>query len=468
MKLFDYQLEGAKWLAQQDRALLADEPGLGKTAQFVVAADMINAKQVLYVPPAVGRSVWKNEIEKFSMWGHDVHVFDSVAKFNDGPKRGVNIINYDLLTRGFNEKNFGHNAAMKRWLEPWWDLIGADEAHLLKEPSSLRTRAVLENRGLHGRTDRLWLATGTPMPNHPGELWTILAALGATELSHREFINRYCTVGTHGFSKGQPKGANPETEKELNRLLRTVMKRRLKLLVMPQLPPISVHDTPIPETKIKIEEFFEGALGDRKLTANKIKEQEEFVSEVWSRAIASNGKMDMADMIKILEGVGPTVALYRRWLGAVKAVSFLPILIDELENKAYKKLVIFAHHKQVIQYMKNKLAKYNPVVVDGSISSTKRDKAVNDFQYDDSCRVFIGQTIAAGTAITLTAAQEIVQLEPDWVPANNAQAIMRCHRIGQHLPVRARFVRLADSLDDYISETLTRKTREILRIVDGA
>lgn len=468
MKLYPYQWEGAKWLASRERGLLADEPGLGKTAQIVVAADLVRANQILYIPPAVGRSVWKNEIEKFSMFGHNVHVFDSVAAFESGPKRGVNVINYDLLVRGFNKNNFGFNAAMKRWLEPWWDIIAADEAHLMKEPDSLRTRAVLETRGLHGRTDRLWLATGTPMPNHPGELWTLLVSMGATQLSYKDFIDRYCEVGKHGFSQGKPKGAKDETSDELRKLLRSVMKRRLKTLVMPELPPIRIDDTPVPEVKVKIEEFFESALGDKRGTALKIKAQQEFVSEIWSKAIASNGRMDMSDMIKVLESVGPSVALYRRWLGAVKAVSFTPILLDELKNGGIQKIVIFAHHKQVIQYLKVKLAEFNPVVIDGSTNAAKREKAVESFQYDESCRVCIGQTIAAGTAVTLTAAHEIVQLEPDWVPANNAQAVMRCHRIGQKKPVRARFVRLADSLDDYISETITRKTREIVRIVDGA
>lgn len=244
------------------------------------------------------------------------------------------------------------------------------------------------------------------------------------------------------------------------------MKRRYKRLVMPELPPIRVDDMPIPEGKIKIEQFFEDALGDKEGVAKRIKEQEEFVTQVWQRAIGTGGKMTMLDMIRVLEAVGPSVALYRRWLGAVKATAFLPIVEDELKTGAIKKIVIFAHHKQVISFLKLKLKAYNPQVIDGSTGAYARTTAVDNFQFNDDARVFIGQTTAAGTGITLTAAHEVVVLEPDWVPANNAQAIMRCHRIGQKYPVRARFVRLADTLDDYISDTLARKTREIVRIVD--
>jgi SWI/SNF-related matrix-associated actin-dependent regulator 1 of chromatin subfamily A len=466
MQLYPYQREGAKWLAGRERGLLADEPGLGKTAQIITACDLVKAKQILIIPPAAVRTVWQREFSTFSMWGHDVTVFDSVEKFESGPRRGVNIINYDLLVRGFEKKSFRFTPAMKKWLDPIWDVTAADEAHGLKERDSLRTRIVLENRGIHGRSDRLWLATGTPMPNHPGELWAILAAMGATDLSYNEFIARYCVMGKHGYSIGQPQGSNPATADELNKLLRTVMKRRLKTLVMPQLPPIRVDDFPIPESKIKIEQFFEDALGDKNGTMSKIREQQEFITEVWQRAIGTGGKMTMFDMIKVLESVGPSVALYRRWLGAVKASAFLPILEDELKTGALKKVVIFAHHKQVIAFLKAKLKPYHPQVLDGSTPAAIRQQAIDNFQNNPAARVFIGQTIAAGTGITLTASHEVVMLEPDWVPANNAQAIMRCHRIGQKNAVRARFVRLADSLDDYISDTLARKTREIVRIVD--
>lgn len=466
MKLYPYQWEGAKWLADRERGLLADEPGLGKTAQIITACDLVKAKQILVIPQANMRIGWQREFSTFSMWGHDVTVFANTEQFETGPRRGVNIINYDLLVRGFEKDSFRFRPVMKKWLDPIWDVTAGDEAHGLKERESLRTRVVLENRGIHGRSDRLWLATGTPMPNHPGELWTLLCAMGATEMDYKEFIARYCEMGKHGYSIGQPVGSREDTADELNKLLGSVMKRRYKALVMPQLPPIRVDDFPIPEAKIKIEQFFEDALGDKNGTMSKIREQQDFITEVWQRAIGTGGKMTMLDMIKVLESCGPSVALYRRWLGAVKASAFLPILEDELKNKALDKVVIFAHHKQVIAFLRAKLKNYNPQVLDGSTPAALRTKAIDTFQNDPSARVFIGQTIASGTGITLTAAHEVIVLEPDWVPANNAQAIMRCHRIGQKKPVRARFVRLADSLDDYISDTLARKTREIVRIVD--
>ena len=461
---YNFQQKGYWWLSTCKRALLADEPGLGKSAQAIIAADIICAETILIIPPASVRFVWKEEIEKWSLFGHHVHVMTSTK---DRPIKGcINIINYDLLARGFQKTSYQHNAFLKSLKKIVWDVIIADEAHYLKEQNSLRTMAVLGIHGLNGHTKRLWLLTGTPMPNHPGELWTILASLGATKLEYKDFIERYCELGKHGFSIGKPVGTNAANAKELNKILKGVMMRRYKEFEIPDLPACRIDDFPIPEVKIKIEHFFEEALIDKKGAKKKIKEQEEFVQEIWKKTIASDGAMRTMDMIKVLESIGPAVSLYRRWLGAVKVASLMPILEDELSTGALKKVVIFAHHKQVISFLKSKLEKYDPAIIDGSVSLTAREKAVHRFQNDPDCRVFIGQNHAAGTGLTLTAACEVINLEPDWVPAVNAQAIMRCHRIGQKLPVRARFVRLAGTLDDYMSEVLARKTREIVSIVD--
>ena len=463
---YQFQWTGSKWLAKQKRAILGDEPGLGKTNQAIIACDLIKASMILVVSPAAARFVWRDEIKKWSMFGHEVHTVVGVKAFEEGPKLGcVNIINYDLFAYGFQKKSFGFNAAMKKWLAPMWDVVINDEAHYLKEKDSLRTRAILKTTGINGRAKRLWFLTGTPMPNHPGELWTLLAACGATKLSYKDFINRYCKVGTFGFSKGQPQGANKDTIEELNKILESVMRRRLKEFVMPELPEIAIHDFPVPEVKIDIGTFFEEGGSDPASVKRKLKAQEEFIDSVWQTSIASGGKMDNSAMIQILESVGPGVAMYRRWLGAVKAASVYKSIIDDLELGAYDKIVIFAHHKQVIRFLTAKLKKYNPQVIDGSTANHKRELAVKQFQESPNCRVFIGNILAAGTALTLTAAHEVLVIEPDWVPANNAQAIMRCHRIGQRNAVRVRFTRLADTLDDYICETLARKTNDIVQVL---
>ena len=91
---------------------------------------------------------------------------------------------------------------------------------------------------------------------------------------------------------------------------------------------------------------------------------------------------------------------------------------------------------------------------------------VDSFQNNKKTRVFIGNITAAGTAITLTAAHNVVFAECEWVPAMMAQAAMRCHRIGQKNPVTIRFFSLSNSIDERISEKIKRKTKELTEIFD--
>lgn len=464
-KPYQYQIEGAEWLSTRDRALLADEPGLGKSCQTVMGADILRLRDILVIPPATVRFVWKQEIQKWSAWGHDINV---ITSSDHRPRRNaVNVVNYDLLGRAFEGKvGWKPDAFLRSFKEIDWQLMVGDEASRLKEQHSQRTMAVLSEKGIAPHCQRIWLLDGTPMPNHPGELWVPLVSLGATDMEYKDFINKFCVFGHGSFNKDKPIGTKDEMVPELRKLLRGVMMRRRKEFVLPELPPIRIDDMPIPEIKIKVEEFFEEALADKKNVIAKINEQEDFVREVWKKTISTGGAMTTMDMIAALEALGPSVALYRRWLGAVKAASFLPIIEDELERGEVKKVVIFCHHKQVIAYMKAKLSQFGSINIDGSVSMNGREAAVHRFQNDPTCRVAVCQNHAAGTGITLTAAHEVVSLEQDWVPSVNAQAIMRCHRIGQKSSVRARFVRLADTLDDYISEVLARKTREIVRVVE--
>jgi SNF2 family DNA or RNA helicase len=75
--------------------------------------------------------------------------------------------------------------------------------------------------------------------------------------------------------------------------------------------------------------------------------------------------------------------------------------------------------------------------------------------------VFVGNIRAAGTGLTLTAASDLILFESDWAPAANAQAIKRIHRIGQKNECRARFITLANSIDEMVTKTVVSKTAAI-------
>jgi SNF2 family DNA or RNA helicase len=128
--------------------------------------------------------------------------------------------------------------------------------------------------------------------------------------------------------------------------------------------------------------------------------------------------------------------------------------------------VIFAIHRDVIENMRVGLRQFGAVCLYGGTDPEKRQKNIDRFQNNPKCRVFIGNIHAAGTAITLTAAHHVTFIEQDWVPGNNAQAVMRCHRIGQENPVSVRFIVLDGTLDAKIGYILKRKTADLTHIFD--
>jgi len=155
----------------------------------------------------------------------------------------------------------------------------------------------------------------------------------------------------------------------------------------------------------------------------------------------------------------------RRLTGLLKAPLVADYATTVLEG-GEPKVIIFAHHLEVIEKLKNALLDYHPVVLTGATGPVQRQQAIDDFQAKPEAQVFIGQITAAGTAITLTAAKHVLFAEADWVPANNWQAMSRAHRIGQQDGVLVEFLSIPDSIDERIGDALARKARDFAAIFD--
>ena len=100
--------------------------------------------------------------------------------------------------------------------------------------------------------------------------------------------------------------------------------------------------------------------------------------------------------------------------------------------------------------------------MDGDTPPNTRFQYQNEFQkYDDGPCVFIGNITAAGTNLTLTSANQVIFLDVDWVPGNNAQAAKRAYRISQKRAVNVRYMAIANSVDQKVIGVWVRKIREI-------
>lgn len=451
MNLFPFQKVGADWLSKRKVALLADEMGLGKSAQAAVACDIVGAKRVLVACPAIARYTWLNEFKKFSKMERDFQIITSTKDIPD-PEKSC-IISYDLLVTG-KHPPIGR-----------FDVLILDEVHFLKGIDTLRSHRVWGKMGVIRQAERVWALSGTPAPNHVGELWILLYTFGATGLKYDEFIQRHCLtmISQHG-----PKiiGNRRENLPELRQALEKIWLRRKIDEVMKDLPEIGFGDVIVPPGKVDIEiasEFMEYAFPvDRREELKQLLQRDhEYATNALSRMGDSS-----AATIRMIEAMAKSVSTLRKYVGLQKVQPAIELVKHELYSKCYEKLVIFAIHRDVIEQLRTGLAEFKPVTLYGGTPAEKREKNVREFQENPRVKLFIGQVVAAGTNVTLTAANQILFVEKDWVPGNNVQAAMRCRRIGQKKPVFVRFMSIKDSIDLHVNRALKRKEADLAELFD--
>lgn len=454
----DFQVDGAAFLAARTQAFLADEMGVGKSCQTVVACDRVGARNILVLVPANARVNWLREFEKFSPLDRPaVAIMDGKRRPADTP---LVVCSYDLL----QSKPLRDALLARRW-----DCIVLDECHMLKSRTARRTKHVYGHRcdgksGLIAAAKRCWRLSGTPAPNNVSELWTHLRSAQLVAQNFYDFQRYYCTgyESDYGFNVTGTKNAD-----QLRAVLQPFLLRRKKDQVMPNLPPLTFEHITIKPSKVDAQAFFIEQIDDFGSQERFVKELERrnaSMAAAWKTATGLKGNWGNA--LGAMEAMAPGLSTLRRWIGLSKVRAYIEHVAPQLETGHIQKLVVFAVHKQVIGQLVDGLKRYRPVVLFGGTPGNKRQDRVDRFQNTDHVRVFIGQVQAAGTAITLTRAHRVDVLEASWVPADNAQAVMRCHRIGQEHPVHVRFFGCEGSVDRDIMRALKRKTEELAKVFD--
>lgn len=453
MQLFPYQETGSKWLVGKRHALLADEMGLGKTVQAIRASDELECRRILVICPAVVRGNWRAEFEQCSTrQGLRIHIITTRddSKAPAIKQANVVVVSYDLAVT---------LTVRMAFLALQWDLLILDESHYLKNPKAKRTRHILTKGGIGDKADRVWFLTGTPMPNYPNELWVMLRKMGQTDLPYTSFERKFCSGYNDGYAFKITGAKNTD---QLKQLLAPVTLRRRKDQVMTELPPI-LYTTRVVEPEPYPDEYELSLMKSQKATEQaRLEAQQRQLFSIWANVPST-------ERLEALKAVQSSVTTLRRHTGLMKVkgvADFAALLLDS----GTEKVVIFAVHRDVIKYLREELRAYNPVIIFGG--SRDVDKKIKRFQGEFSryrnhqCRVLIGQVVAAGVGITLTAASQVILAEQSWVPAENAQAIMRVHRIGQTKPVTVTFCALDGSIDEKVTRILRQKTEALTAVID--
>jgi SWI/SNF-related matrix-associated actin-dependent regulator 1 of chromatin subfamily A len=161
------------------------------------------------------------------------------------------------------------------------------------------------------------------------------------------------------------------------------------------------------------------------------------------------------------------IAEARRLMGMALAPQIIDYAADFLEGSE-EKLVIFGWHLDVLAMFEEGLSRFGTVVIHGGKSPNARQKAVDDFISQAHTRVFIGNIQAAGTG--LDGLQKVCSrcylAEPDWVPAQNEQAVARLDRLGQEELVTAEIFVAPGSISEKILVRALEKMNVIHRVLD--
>ena len=437
--------------------LLADEPGLGKTAQSVIAASVANAYPLLVVVPNVVKMNWAREVERWTPQRRATVIQgdgDAIDAFAD-----IFIVNYEILDRHLS----------------WLGKIGlrgmvVDEAHFIKNLSSQRSQNVL---ALASRVreqtpggDPLMIAlTGTPLINDVEDFDAIWRFLGWTtgEKPGPELAEKLDATGLTPADKA----FYPEAREAV---ISMGIVRRKKKDVAADLPDKLVADMPV-----QLDDEF-----GRSIRAAE-RELGERMAAKYRRIIEARGRETRGideDIVRLVaqhefeesknaDAGGDNVFTMVRKIGQAKAGLAADYAVQL--QRSVGKVVFFAKHIDVMNQAEALFAAngLKTVSVRGDQTATARQAAIDAFNNDPEVSIAVCSLTAAGVGLNMQAASNVVLAELSWTAAEQTQAIDRVHRIGQDEPVTAWRIIAAHTLDTKIAELIDQKQGLALRALDG-
>jgi SNF2 family DNA or RNA helicase len=439
--------------------LLADEPGLGKTAQALLAAEAANAYPLLVVVPSVVKTNWVREA---GLWipNRSATVVqgngDTVDGFAD-----IVVVNYEVLDRHVGWfGDFGFRGMV------------VDEAHFIKNKASQRSQHVLElSERIRARTSRplLMALTGTPLINDIEDfraIWQFLGWIDATE-PLAELMN---SLEKTGLTPADP-GFHSAARKCVIDL---GIVRRRKVDVAADLPARRTADLPV-ELDEKVGRSIRAAERD---LANRLVSR--YLTALANRRPGADGAVDGIDHDLVRKvatweqkdasttKTGENVFSMMRRIGQAKA-GLAADYAAQLARSAGK-VVFFAKHVDVMDVAEEAFAKqgirYSSIR--GGQTPGARQKNIDAFVNDPEVAIAVCSLTAAGVGINLQVASNIVLAELSWTDAEQTQAIDRSHRIGQTEPVTAWRIIAARTIDSRIAELIDSKAGLAARALDGS
>lgn len=455
-KPFQHQIDGFKYGLENDRWLLGDEQGLGKTKQVIdiaVAKKQLKGyKHCLIVCGVNGlKWNWVNEIHTHSeenvrilgqrYKGNKIYIGSMDDRLNDVKAlfdKGE-MAPYFLIT---NIETLRNETIVKKLQELCKNgtigIVAIDEVHKCKNPTSQQGKGILKLQ-----PECRIAMTGTPLMNSPFDLYIILKWLGYEKHSFYQFKQHYGEFGGYGGYQIMGYKYLDELQSQLNE----IMLRRLKNDVLDL--PEKTHITEYVEMTPKQKQIYDEVTAEIKMNIDQIK-------------MANN---PLAELIRMRQATGYTGILSSTVKESAKLDRMEELVEEARQND--KQVVIFSNWTQMTDAIYERLHKKYPLsVVTGQTADDMRQHNVKEFQEGRS-KVMIGTIGAMGTGLTLTAGTVEIFMDEPWNRANKEQAEDRCHRVGTKENVTIYTLVCKDTIDERINELVEKKGAMADALVDG-
>lgn len=396
--LRDYQRVGVEFLSSRSGALLADQMGLGKTVQSLIALRVVRrrtpgARSLIVAPAALQRN-WEEEAAR---WAPELACRRALGGQDD--RRAAYMLPFPIVLASYEQVRADRDILMRL---PPFETVLLDEAQRIKNASattSLACRLIPRRRS--------WAMTGTPVENSPDDLASIFA-----------FVNPGLVI----------RGLRP---REVHELIEPHFLRRMKTEVLEEMPPIEVQDLIL-------------ELGQAQRTA--------YTEVEWCRDGAEDDMSSIFAQITHLK----QLCNFDPDTGDSAKLDALRLILDNAEADE-EKVLVFSQYVETIEWLHRRLADERVTVFHGRQTEDVKQASLDVFRGSEGFRVLLVSLKAGGVGLNLNEASIVVLFDRWWNPAVESQAIERAHRFGREAPLLVYRFLVSDSIEERIDELLRRK-----------
>ena len=471
--LKEHQKSAVKFLLANKKCILADSQGLGKTTSAIVAALEGGFNKILIITTKALKTTWKKEMEYY-VDSADIGIVNGTNWIND---KKFTIINYDIIQNFYKipeeqiyetqeiedeygvkhlvnapaykvDKKTGEmvpkmkkstkksivDKAIKESVlfQSKFDCVIIDEVQKLSNNSSIRYKTIYDFL-MKSHPECIFLLTGTPLTNRPLNLYHILKLIGAeVTRDYKYYCKRYCDGKEMKLKKSRKTVMINNGATNLNEL-----RDKIKHLYIRRLQ----SEVPGMVDKHVYTKTYDLNSG-----------QKEKYDKLWQEYVDAQeeiGKEDTESYRQLVEGI-----IVRQYL-AKEMTKHTIEMVDDAINYGEKVIVICTFKEEIDIFQKYYGEKC--VVYDGTMSTKQKDEAVNEFMNNPNVYVFVGQIIACGVGLTLTASNYLIFNSFSWCAADNLQAEDRIYRISQNRDVTCVYQLFSDSISQHMFNTVMRK-----------